>query len=195
MVRAAASSSFMRFAFPEQRVPGDAASVRPAVGVSGRSTSKHSPPLVKPRLRTIPSRISRAASVCRSSSGRCSSTAPRDAKPTHETLRPGSLNDPPRAVVWAPRRRAAIPDRARTRFFSSRSRRRAHRFERARLTCAGAGTAWTGCGRTKHPASTNAAKKTGFVNSTKIVQAPFGYAAQAPACEMCVLVIPSVSRR
>ena len=28
------------------------------------------------------------------------------------------------------------------------------------------------------PASTNTAKKTGFVNSTKIVQAPFGYAAQ-----------------
>ena len=71
-------------------------------------------------------------------------------------------------MVWAPRRRAAIPDRARTRFFSSHSRRRAHGFQRARLTCAGAGTAWTGCGRTKHPASTNAAKKRDLLNSTTI---------------------------
>ena len=37
------------------------------------------------------------------------------------------------------------------------------------------------------PASTNAAKKTGFVNSTKIVQAPFGYAAQAAAAAVAVI--------
>jgi len=34
------------------------------------------------------------------------------------------------------------------------------------------------------PASKNATKKTKFVNSTKIVQAPFGYAAQA-LCAQC----------
>ena len=37
------------------------------------------------------------------------------------------------------------------------------------------------------PASKNATKKTKFVNSTKIVQAPFGYAAQvqSKACMAC----------
>ena len=135
MVRAAASSSFMRFAFPEQRVRGDAASVRPAVGVSGRSTSKRSPPLIKPRLRTIPLRIypprtpSRPVvprrprpppsqktrepprAVARRRVWRSSEPAPKvKAACTdllHHLVRPAA-----RAVVWATRCRAARRDRA-----------------------------------------------------------------------------------
>ena len=125
----------MRFAFSEQRVRGDAASVRPAVGVSGRSTSKRSPPLIKPRLRTIPSRIypprtpSRPVvprrprpppsqktrepprAVARRRVWRSSESAPKvKAACTdllHHLVRPAA-----RAVVWATRCRAARRDRA-----------------------------------------------------------------------------------
>ena len=135
MVRAAASSSFMRFAFPEQRVRGDAASVRPAVGVSGRSTSKRSPPLIKPRLRTIPSRIypprtpSRPVvprrprpppsqktrepprAAARRRVWRSSEPAPK-VKAACTDLRHHLVRPAARAVVWATRCRAARRDRA-----------------------------------------------------------------------------------